>query len=68
MEDREEAPRDQVEDPPLVGREAVEVVLDVGRDDRVVVVDLRVVHDASERQLLEAEHVLRGGRVLADRR
>src|SRR5205085_9462183 len=43
-------------------------VLDVGGDDRVVVVDARVVDDAAERELLEAEHVARAGRVLGDRK
>ena len=46
VEDGEEAARDEVEDPALVRRERAHVVLDVGRDDRVVVLDLRVVDDA----------------------
>src|SRR5207244_9552002 len=49
MEHGEEAPGDEVEDAPLVGRELRNVVLDVGRDDRVVVFDARVRHDAPER-------------------
>ena len=36
------------------GENAVDVVLDVGGDDRVVVGDLRVVDDPAERQLLRA--------------
>src|SRR5207245_6543080 len=67
MEDGEEATRDGVEDAALVGREVVDVVVDVRRDDRVVVVDLCVVDDAGERQLVEREHVLGSGAVLLDR-
>ena len=52
MEDGQEALGDEVEDPPLVGRERLDVVVDVGGDDRVVVVDLGVVDDAAEGQLL----------------
>ena len=58
VEDGEEAFRDQVEDAALVGRERFEIFLDVGRDDRVVVVDLRVVDHAPERKLVEGEYVL----------
>src|SRR5919109_931012 len=45
MKDGEEAPGDQVENPTLVRREVAEIVRDVGRDDRVVVVDLGVIDD-----------------------
>src|SRR5205823_11733033 len=67
MEYGEEAARDEVEDPPLVGRELVEVVLDVGRNDRVVVVDAVVADDACERELREGEDESRALRVLGDR-
>ena len=67
MEHGEEAPGDQIEDAPFVGRELRHVVLDVGRDDRVVVVDARVIDDAAERELPEGEHVARGVGVLGDR-
>jgi hypothetical protein len=36
------------------------VVLGLGRDDRVVVGDLGVVHDTAERQRVEPGDVLRG--------
>ena len=67
VEHGEEAPGDQIEDAPFVGRELRHVVLDVGRDDRVVVVDARVIDDAAERELPEGEHVARGVGVLGDR-
>ena len=67
MEDGEEAARDEVEDAALVGREVLDVVVDVRRDDRVVVVDLRVVDDARERELVECEHVLGRRAVIRDR-
>src|SRR5438874_2014188 len=67
MESGEEAPGDEIEDATLVGAEVVEVVVDVRRDDRVVVVDLRVVDDARERKLIEGEHVLGCGAVIRDR-
>src|SRR5204863_2611941 len=66
MEDGEEATGNQVEDAPLVRGEAVDGMLDVGRDDRVVVVDPRVVDDALQRQPVEREHVARGRGVVAD--
>jgi hypothetical protein len=68
MEDGQEAPGDEVEDPTLVRREVGDVVRDVGRDDRVVVVDPGVVDDALKRQLVEAEHVARARRIVRDRR
>ena len=55
MENGEEAARDEVEDPALVRRKRAQVVLDVGGDDRVMVVDLRVVDDPCERKLVEAQ-------------
>ena len=67
MEDGQEAARDEIEDPPLVGREALNLVLDVGGDDRVVVVDAGVVHDPAERKLVGPEHEAGGRRILADR-
>src|SRR5207248_8576084 len=67
VEDGEEAARDEVEDAALVRRELADVVLDVGGNDRVVVVDARVVDDPAERELLQVEHVPRGGGVLGDR-
>ena len=50
MEHGEEAPGDHVVDPAVVVAELVELVLGVGRDDRVVVGDLRVVDHAPQRQ------------------
>ena len=67
MEHGEEALGDEVEHTPLVGRERLEVLFDVGRDDCVVVAHLRVVDDASERQLVEREHVLGSLAVVLDR-
>ena len=65
MEDGEEAPHDQVVDPPVVVVHLVDgMALGVGGDDRVVVGDLGVVDHAAERQHVEPEHVLGGGRVL----
>jgi hypothetical protein len=49
MEDGEEAAGDEIEHPALVRREGAHVVLDVRRDERVVVVDLRIVHNPSKR-------------------
>ena len=46
MENGEEPARDEIEHPPFVGRETSDVVLDVGRDDCVVVADARIVDDA----------------------
>ena len=67
VEHGQEAARDEVEDAALVGRERVDVVRDVGRDDRVVVVDLRVVDHSAERKLLEAEDEAGRAGVLLDR-
>ena len=55
VEDGQEAARDEVEHAALVVRERVDVVLDLGRDDRVVVLDLRVVDHAPERELVEPQ-------------
>jgi hypothetical protein len=41
-------------------------VLDVGGDDRVVVVDLRVVHDPGKRKLIQAHDVRRSLAVILD--
>ena len=65
VEDGEEAPGDEVVDLPLVVRKLLEVVLGLGRDDRVVVGDLLVVDHAAERQLVEPGDVGGGLRVLA---
>ena len=53
VEDGEEAARDHVVDAAVVVAHLVERVLGVGRDDRVVVGDLRVVDHAAERQHVE---------------
>src|SRR5262249_2841708 len=66
-EDGEEAARDEIEDAALIGSEVVDVVVDVGGNDRVVIVDLRVVDHARERKLVERENVLRRRAVLLDR-
>ena len=65
VEDGEEAPRDHVVDPAVVVGHLVELVLGLGRDDRVVVGDLGVVDHAAQRQRVEPGHVGRGGGVLA---
>jgi len=67
MEDGEEALRDEVEHAPLVRRQRVHVLLDVRRDDRVMIVDLRVVDDPLQRQLVETQDVLRSPAVLGHR-
>ena len=48
------------------GENVADVVLDVRGDDRVVVVDLRVVDDPGERKRVELQHELRSRRVLGD--
>ncbi len=66
VEDGQEAPHDQVVDAAVVVVHLVDrMTLGERRDDRVVVGDLLVVDDASERQHVEPGHVLRRGRVLA---
>src|SRR5207244_5704981 len=65
VEDGEETLRDEVVDLALVVAHRAEVVVGLRRDDRVVVGDLLVVDDARERQLLEAEDVVRSLGVLA---
>ena len=67
MEHGEEAPRNEIEHTTLVGREGLDVMVDVGRNDRVVVGDLRVVDHTLQRQLVEREHILRRLRVVGDR-
>src|SRR6185437_10988853 len=64
MKDGEEAPRDHVEDPFVVGAHLVDRVLGAGRDDRVVICDLGVVYDAGEWQQVEPGDVLRRRAVL----
>ena len=53
VEDRQEAPRDEVVDAAVVVAHLVGVVRGVRRDDRVVVGDLGVVDHAAERQHVE---------------
>ena len=62
VEDGEEAARDEVEDAPLVGREAVDVVVDVRRDDRVVVVDRASLTTRPSGSWSSAEHEARRAR------
>ena len=57
MEDGEEAAGDHVVDPPVVVGHLVELVVRVGRDDRVVVGDLRVVDHPVGREHVEPGHV-----------
>ena len=64
VEDGQEAAHDEVEDAGVVAGQLLARQL-AGRDDRVVVVDLGVVHDPRERQHVEPGHVRRG---LAHRR
>src|SRR3954468_10037116 len=64
VEDREEALRDEVVDLQLVGTHLRQVVLGLRRYQRVVVVDLLVVHDAAEWQPVEREHIFRRAPVL----
>jgi hypothetical protein len=59
VEHREEAAHDQVEDAGVVAGQLLPGQL-AGGDDRVVVADLGVVHDARQRQHVEPGHV--GGR------
>ena len=63
VEDRKEAAHDEVVDTAIVGAHLVELVLGVGRDDRVVVSDLLIVDDAPEGQQVEAGHVFSRCRV-----
>ena len=64
MEDRQEALGDQVVDLALVRLHLRQVVRGLGGDDRVVVLDLGVVHHAPERQILQPGDVCRSLRVL----
>ena len=60
MEGGEEALRDEVVDARLVRAHLREIVLGLRRDDRVVVLDARVVDHPAERQLVQAGDI--GGR------
>ena len=63
VEDGQEALGDEVVDAALVARQPRQVVLVVGRDDRVVVGDPGVVDDAVARQQVEARDVAGAGGV-----
>ena len=68
VEDGQEALGHEVVDLQLVRAHAAEVVLGLGGDDRVVVLDLGVVDHAAQGQLVQPHHVLgalRVGRVVA---
>ena len=67
MEDGEEPSRHEVEHTTLVRRHCLDVMVDVCRDDCMVIVDLGVVDDALQRQLIEREHVFGGCAVILNR-
>ena len=67
MEDREVAARHEVVDLALVRPQRGEVLRTIGRDDGVVVADLVVGDDATQRQRRKARHEVRRARVGAVR-
>src|SRR3954452_13451683 len=64
VEDREEPPRHHVVHATVVVAHLLDLVVGVGRDDRVVVAHLGVVDHAPERQEVQPGDVVRGLRVL----